>query len=403
MAGVNDPTPTWSARPRTFAPTSRPGAGSCARWPARLRKLVTRLKPHPEARVAPTDPLQRQCHRRRHSGLPVQQPGQRLQSAAQLRRRLRHRQLGGLQVVAQYLARMAWIQHLRDRRSSSFSGQSSPASAVGVRGGRDSTGSMAPQGPPRSPEVPHQSKSQVTGRCGLPGPSCRGRLRLGRPRARRQDRRPGPRRARRAPDPAHARRALPRAHRRRRQRNRHPGRRGAHGKHGLSATAGPATCASAKGPARPRPPRRHGHRAGNPSERWPQHQQAPMYSDQDSNSARRFSKRKLRAQAPSVLFLTACASAALHDRVRRVRAARVTSVAPGNTVAYPCPGCQRTRNGSLSIGGSGAWIIRAESPSNRANVVGNPASAERESPCTMYWTTSPRACRSRKSWTTFLI
>ena len=89
-------------------------------------------------------------------------------------------------------------------------------------------------------------------------------------------------------------------------------------------------------------------RAG--SERWPRHQAASLF-DQDSMRVRRFSGRSLRASAPSVLFLTACASAALHDRVRRVREVHVTSVAPGNTVAYPCPGCQRTRNGSLSIGG----------------------------------------------------
>ena len=35
---------------------------------------------------------------------------------------LRRRQTGSLQIVAQYLARMAWIQHRHDRRSPSFNG-----------------------------------------------------------------------------------------------------------------------------------------------------------------------------------------------------------------------------------------------------------------------------------------
>jgi len=51
----------------------------------------------------------------------------------------------------------------------------------------------------------------------------------------------------------------PRTHRRRRQRSRQPERSGARGKRGLSATADPAPCASAKGPAWNRPPHRHGH------------------------------------------------------------------------------------------------------------------------------------------------
>ena len=42
----------------------------------------------------------------------------------------------------------------------------------------------------------------------------------------------------------------------------------------------------------------------------------------------------------------------LRDRVHRVRGVHVGNVVPETTVPYPCPECQRTRNGSLSIGGS---------------------------------------------------